>query len=102
MIPEHAGSLDELTRRFDVTIVRQIVNAPDSIRGGMALAAIDIRNRWFAAVEMPAGESSHATIPVEQLERLLCRVVGHRPFNETAAEPVCDFWICLRCGRFWR
>lgn len=47
---------------------------------------------------MPA----HAALPVEQLERLLCRELGHRPVREESGAPVTDFWICTRCGKFGR
>lgn len=44
---------------------------------------------------------AHATFPIVQLERLVCRELGHRAI-EYDAEPVSTFHVCLRCGKFWR
>lgn len=45
---------------------------------------------------MPA----HAAMPLVELERLLCREMGHRAIVEDTA--VSTFFVCLRCGKFWR
>lgn len=40
---------------------------------------------------------AHASLPLEQLERLLCRELGHVVIRETRGEPVTAF-KCRRCG----
>lgn len=45
---------------------------------------------------------AHAIMPLESLERLLCRELGCRPVTEERADPVARFPVCLRCGRWWR
>lgn len=42
----------------------------------------------------------HASLPLVDLERMLCRTLGHRAIVEDVA--VSTFFVCLRCGRFWR
>ncbi len=44
----------------------------------------------------------HASMPLEELERLLCRELGHRAIVDQRGAPVAEFWLCLRCGKFWR
>lgn len=44
----------------------------------------------------------HLTFPIEDLERTICREVGHRPVWHTRGEPVTSFWLCVRCGKFSR
>lgn len=41
----------------------------------------------------------HATLPVEVLERLLCREVGCRLVEERRGAPVTAFELCVRCGK---
>lgn len=53
----------------------------------------------FTELEAPP---EHATMPIEQLERLLCAELGHRADWEERGAPVTEFWICRRCGKFWR
>lgn len=45
---------------------------------------------------------SHAAMPLEQLERLLCKQLGHVVVQSTRGEPVTAFPVCKRCGKFWR
>lgn len=46
---------------------------------------------------------SHASAPLESLERLLCRELSHRIVVETRADPVVsEFWLCTRCGKWGR
>lgn len=45
---------------------------------------------------------NHATMPLEDLERLLCREIGHKMIREESGAPVTDFRICIRCGWFTR
>lgn len=41
----------------------------------------------------------HAALPLEELERTICREVGHRPMWIDTAAPVTEFWWCVRCGK---
>jgi hypothetical protein len=45
---------------------------------------------------------AHASMLLEDLERLLCREIGHAAVREDRGAPVTDFWLCLRCRKFWR
>lgn len=42
---------------------------------------------------------SHASMPLEQLERKLCAAVLHRPVIESRGSPVTEFLFCVRCGK---
>ncbi len=43
----------------------------------------------------------HAAMELEQLERLLCKAIGHDAAH-VDADPVATFWLCLRCRKFAR
>jgi hypothetical protein len=41
----------------------------------------------------------HAAMSLEDLERLLCREIGHRMVESRAGAPVTEFEVCRRCGK---
>jgi hypothetical protein len=76
-------------------------------RGGAEIGAVTALEKSPAVLELLAfteleAPPEHATMPLEELERLLCRELGHRADWEERAQPVTEFWICRRCGKFWR
>lgn len=44
---------------------------------------------------MPA----HASMSLVDLERLLCREMGHRWVEARHGAPVTEFYACVRCGK---
>lgn len=42
---------------------------------------------------------AHAAMDVSQLERLLCRELGHRWVEARHGAPVTEFECCRRCGK---
>lgn len=42
---------------------------------------------------------AHAGLQLEQLERLLCRELGHVWVEERRGAPVTEFLVCRRCRK---
>ncbi|MFZ5440435.1 MAG: hypothetical protein ACOZQL_10525 [Myxococcota bacterium] len=36
------------------------------------------------------------------LDRFWCRVLGHQVMRDERGAPVTSFYVCVRCGKFWR
>jgi hypothetical protein len=45
------------------------------------------------------GEPIHVGLPLLELERLLCRELGHRWVEHRNGAPVTEFELCARCGK---